>query len=216
MKAQQRAGCFLAGLILLLCTPFSAQAHRVNIFCWTDSGRISCEASFPDGSPVSGGSILVRSKQTGERLLEARTGEQGQISFSVPDQAVQNGWDLEVLLDASMGHQASWIVRADELGLKEPADSEAAGTAASGERGAEPSDTAQQQAREAHQPQLDKEQLEAIVSRAVSREMVPVKKQIQSLKQERVSIQDVLGGLGYILGLMGLALYFKSRRAARE
>ncbi len=49
-----------------------------------------------------------------------------------------------------------------------------------------------------------------------------VVRQIQALREElrrheeRVRLRDILGGIGYIFGVMGLILYFKSRKQAKS
>jgi hypothetical protein len=56
--------------------------------------------------------------------------------------------------------------------------------------------------------------LEAAIERAVARQIGPLREQLLAA-QERVLLRDVLGGLGYILGLTGLALWWTSRGRAR-
>jgi nickel transport protein len=50
---------------------------------------------------------------------------------------------------------------------------------------------------------------------AVSRQIGPLREEIDQLRGS-IRLQDVLGGIGYIVGLTGLWFYFKARRARRE
>ena len=59
---------------------------------------------------------------------------------------------------------------------------------------------------------LDAGAIEAIVERVVQRELAPVKEQ---LAHEAWGLRDVVAGVGYILGLMGLASYVQYRKTSR-
>jgi nickel transport protein len=52
--------------------------------------------------------------------------------------------------------------------------------------------------------------LEFMVEQAVARQVKPLREQLTA-HQERIRLQDLLGGIGYILGLAGLALWWRSR-----
>jgi nickel transport protein len=39
-----------------------------------------------------------------------------------------------------------------------------------------------------------------------------VRRRLAQQQQRPVTVQDVIGGVGYILGLLGVALYLKSRK----
>ncbi len=45
----------------------------------------------------------------------------------------------------------------------------------------------------------------------LSKELVPIKRDIAELKEPKIDFRDILGGIGYIFGIMGIILYFKSR-----
>ena len=53
--------------------------------------------------------------------------------------------------------------------------------------------------------------LESAIERAVARQIRPLREQLVGA-QDRVRLQDILSGIGYIMGLSGLALWWKSRR----
>jgi len=55
-----------------------------------------------------------------------------------------------------------------------------------------------------------------VVSRAVSRQIAPLRRELHELK-ERERLQDILGGVGYLIGIAGIAFYFLgARRNAQE
>ena len=61
-------------------------------------------------------------------------------------------------------------------------------------------------------PPIDLKVIEQIVENTVAREIAPLKKMLAEQKHDKVSIQDILGGLGYIFGLAGIAAYYKSKK----
>ena len=52
------------------------------------------------------------------------------------------------------------------------------------------------------------------VERAVARQIAPLKRQLSAMEEQR-RFQDILGALGYILGLAGLGAWFMSRKQAQ-
>jgi nickel transport protein len=53
--------------------------------------------------------------------------------------------------------------------------------------------------------------LESAIERAVARQIRPLREQLVAA-EDRIRLQDILGGIGYIMGLTGLALWWASRR----
>jgi nickel transport protein len=53
--------------------------------------------------------------------------------------------------------------------------------------------------------------LESAIERAVARQIRPLREQLVAA-EDRIRFQDILGGIGYIMGLTGLALWWTSRR----
>lgn len=90
--------------------------------------------------------------------------------------------DLKVVLNAGMGHRAENIIKKEEL------------TVISNDRNGVSS--------------IDERQLRSIIRE----ELVPISKNLAHLNQKGPGVDEILGGIGYIFGLMGIILYFKSKR----
>lgn len=60
--------------------------------------------------------------------------------------------------------------------------------------------------------QTDRQMLEEVVNQALERQLAPVKEILAELTVHRTSFSEVIGGLGYILGLFGLWAYCLSKR----
>jgi nickel transport protein len=90
--------------------------------------------------------------------------------------------DHRIGADSGDGHHAEYVVRADELSPALPA---IIGSSAA--------------------------ELETMIERAVARQVGPLREQLDAF-EDRVRWHDVLGGLGYILGITGIACYLIARR----
>jgi len=60
---------------------------------------------------------------------------------------------------------------------------------------------------------ISKRELESVISEVMARQLAPIKKDLAELKQPRISLQDVIAGLGYIFGIAGIVMYFLQRRS---
>ena len=211
----------VAGLVLCLLGmgPDRAHAHRVMVFAWIDGNTVLTQSKFPGDRPVSVGDIIV-SDAGGNQLLKGTTDEQGLFSFGL--EQIPDPGPVTISLVAGMGHQASWtlteqeVARAmgaekpapdDSLPVKEKADAESAGTdspAAAATGSAEPP--------VASPSCLTVAQVERIVERSLDRKMSPVMSMLVTIQESMaVGVDDVVAGIGYILGLAGIAAYACSR-----
>jgi nickel transport protein len=64
-------------------------------------------------------------------------------------------------------------------------------------------------ARDRVQPAIG--EVETLVERAVARQIRPLREALEA-ERSRARLHDILGGLGYIAGLAGLALWWRSRK----
>lgn len=174
-------------------TPLSA--HRVNVFAYVESGVIHTESYAQDGDAVKGGVIEVYDS-AGRLVHRGETDGGGMHRFPVPARD-----DLTIVLDASMGHRATFTLEADELGGTEPAGLDELG-------GTEPAAST----RQADAATL--EEIRAVVREEVSAQVAPLLRQVARNRQDRITVNEVFAGIGYILGLTGIALFVYSRKGS--
>lgn len=186
----------------------TAAAHKVMVFAWVEGDTIHTESKFSGGRRAKNSEIVVFDAQEKE-LLRGRTDDQGAFSFKVP----QKKTSLRVVLKAGMGHQAEWVIPAEEIGgdAAEEETAAAASPPASSETAtaAKPSETPVQE--ESH-PHVSKADIQAAMEAALDRKLAPVMKMLRASQEQKPSLPDILGGIGYIIGLIGMAAYFHSRR----
>lgn len=198
---------FTASFILSLTLPFAgAFAHRVTIFAWVEGDVVHTESKFSGGKPVKAGTVLVYDAQSGDKLLEGATDDKGAFSFKASRTA-----SLRIELLAGMGHKGEWIVNREEFDVKEGAgtssdDSRTAGVS-KGSEAAQPE----------HRTPFIMQEVEEAFERALDRKLSPMMKFLaQSQNQQGPNVRDVIGGIGYIFGLVGLGAYLHFRRKARQ
>lgn len=177
----------------------SAQAHKVTIFAWAEGDQVFTQSKFSGGKTVKNGKVEVFDAQ-GQKLMEGRTDDQGEFSFTVPKVA-----DLNIVLTAGMGHQNSWQLSAVDLGAAAPATPPAVAP----EAPIHPSPRADA-------PGLTVQAVEAIVARQLDQKLQPLTRMMAATQEKGPSASDIFGGLGYILGLVGLGAYVRYRKDGRR
>ena len=100
----------MMGLLAAVLFTTPACAHKVNIFAYVENGKIFTESYFPDGKKVEGGTIEVLDGKN-RKLLEGKTDKEGKFSFPIPQKD-----DLTIVIDASMGHRNTFLLKKSELG----------------------------------------------------------------------------------------------------
>jgi len=183
--------------ILLLLVPVSIVfAHKVNIFAYTEGDTVYTESYFSDGVKVKDGIVEVYDSQ-GIKLLEGKTDENGEFDFKLPKKD-----DLKIVLLASLGHKNSYTLPADEL-----ADIIAT------EKAQEP-ESRESEIKEVMQ--VDSDQIKIIIDNSLDEKLKPIMRQLTKAQQKEVSFTEVIGGIGYIFGIMGIILYFASKKKKDE
>jgi len=195
-------GCWVLALLLL--TAGAALAHRVNVFAWVEGDTVFVECKYPDGTKVHEGVVRVLDS-TGKELLNGKTNTQGEFSFKVPRRD-----DLTVVLEAGMGHRGDWPLSKQDLApageAPQPGPSAAAQPAPKTEA---PPPAAEEPAPGAASP--SPVGIDQAVEKALDKKLAPVMRMLAEMHEQKVRLTDVLGGIGYILGLVGVAAYFKSK-----
>lgn len=193
-------------MALFILSSGNALAHKVTVFAWVEGDTVLGESKFSGGKKAQNSEIIVWDLN-GKELLRTRTNEKGEFSFPIPEKTA-----MRIELIAGMGHKAEWTIPLEDLEETVVAESTRA------EEIKTPEPAAKTDSGQAVQTavSIDPAQLEAIVEKAVTKalnkKITPLTKMVADLEQKGPSINEILGGIGYIFGLMGVAMYFSSRR----
>ena len=199
-----RLAAILLIAVLSLCAAVEASAHRVNIFAWVEGDAVLVECSFRRDSPVRAGTVTVFDAVTGRALLEGKTSDKGRFSFPVPPEA-REGHGLRLRISAGEGHQNEWLMDAAEFAALAPASPARSAPAAT------PAPAPEEQGAR-RTPALTEEEFRALVDAALESRLGPIRRELAALRDDGPSLRDVIGGLGWIMGIVGAGLYFARRR----
>ncbi|MCS7236963.1 MAG: carboxypeptidase-like regulatory domain-containing protein [Thermoguttaceae bacterium] len=183
---------FTCALAVSMLLPRIAYAHRLHVFVFQEGGQIRGQAYFQDGSPLRGGQVKLLD-ETRNPLAVVPTNEEGEFSLPVPRPG-----KYTVLVDAGFGHMAEQQIdtgEGDKQGqlLKESLGTNPASDAQAGETA----------------PSGLKEVLGEL--RAVKSELAHLRAALER-QNNRTRIQDILGGAGYILGVMAIVYLVKAAK----
>ena len=181
------------GIIAFLTLASQVWAHKVNVFAWVEGDMVFVEGYYPGGKKAQNSLVEVYNS-TGAKLLEGRTNQKGEFSFKIPARE-----DLRIVLTAGMGHKNDFTITAGDLGGSEPSSGEP--VPKTREKVSPPSSTT-----------VDIGPLEVMIDEALDRKLEPVIKLIRNTRKEGPGFTEIIGGIGYILGLFGLVMYFKDRK----
>jgi nickel transport protein len=187
-------------LVLSLLVSAPLQAHRLKVFATAEGSRIEGTAYFAGGAKAGGAFISVQDAQ-GRELARLTPDATGAFSYTATQRM-----DYHLVADTRDGHRASWTVRADELPAALPAPAHDAK--------ASPQGAALQPAPQtttAMPPAAVDTETVSLVEQAVARQVRPLREELEAYG-DRVRLHDILGGFGYIAGIAGLGLWWRSRR----
>ena len=200
-------------------TAASALAHRVNIFAWTEGNEVVAECGFNGGNKVKQGQVVIFDAATGAKLAEGRTDDLGVYRFPISAEGKAHG--VRIVIKAGEGHQNEWTVDAAELATIQPGSAATSAPAAAPAAPVAPAAASTSQPQAA--PKADKSpaqqtanisaaEMQNIVNTALDAKLGPIRKELAEMRVARPGFSEIFGGIGWLVGLAGIALYFKGRR----
>ena len=212
-KLARVCGALTVVCLLLLARP--AAAHKVKLFATAEGPDIHGYAYYTTGGVPKDATVQVQDRD-GNLLAEVPTDAEGQFMFTATERR-----DYQLVLELADGHRASFTVTAAEL----PDSLPAANTQPARQPPTDHTPTPdsprppEEAAAAAQQIFVDKtapagiavENIERLVEQAVNKQIRPLREQLEHY-EEKIRLHDILGGIGYILGLMGLWAFFASKQ----
>ena len=186
----------MAAIVLLTAiAATSAWAHKVTVFAWVEDRTVHTQSKFSGGRSAKNAQIAVYNA-AGEKLLEGRTDTQGRFAFTPSKPEA-----LRIVLMAGSGHRGEWTLAAEAF----------APTAAHAGAPLEATTSdAHATTPPAAVPPKDDE-LQAMIEAALDKKLAPVLRRLE-VQEQGPALKDVFGGIGYIVGIVGLVAYLRSRR----
>jgi nickel transport protein len=215
----------LLGMLAVLTVSPPAYAHKIMVFGYLEGERVHLEGYFADGKKAEYSLVEVFSRD-GRKILEGKTDGQGAFSFPVPDVP-----EIHVVLTGSMGHRAECNVELEKKrpsggaapGMQDKPSEEAGKGIAATEVTGKPLPRPPAEIPESG-PEADagmpavtavgEDRIRAVITEELDRKLSPIHRELALLGQEKTSLRDIIGGIGYIAGIMGIILYFKVRRGS--
>ncbi len=186
----------ILALALTICAP-PALAHKLKVFATAIGAEISGYGYFAPGGRAQDSAVSV-TLPDGRVQATLRTNAEGEFAFVAQTRA-----DHVFTLDAGDGHVATYRIAAAELPDTLPGAGAAPAIAA----------TPAPQAQTA-KSDVSSAEIRAMVEQGVAHQLRPLREQIDAW-QEKVWLHDVLGGLGYIIGLASLAYGLSANRRSK-
>jgi nickel transport protein len=208
-------GYAIVTLLVFFLSVGSALAHKVTIFAWVEGDTVFTQSKFSGGRKAQNSTVAVYGPQ-GNQLLEGKTDENGEFSFKIPQKT-----DLKVVLKASMGHQAEWVIPVEEI------------DATAADRPGRISQNAIQNS--AKEPLLNSpaihtaksepalnlvyvqpQELQKIIDQSLDKKLQPLTHMLAGIVDRGPGITEIFGGIGYIFGLVGVGLYVANRHRKND
>ncbi len=179
-------------MIIFLLTFFlagAAFAHKVMIFAYVDGDTVYTKSKFSGGKKAKNSQVIVYNQQ-GNKLLEGKTDNNGEFSFKVPQKTT-----LKIVLNAGMGHRGQWTLPIEEIEQQTKSEAKAA-----------------PKAQNVTATGLTLPEVQEVVEKVLEKKLRPIMKMLAESNEKEPEISDIIGGIGYIFGLMGVASYFHFRK----
>jgi len=204
-------GLSIAAIVGLCLVSVPAQAHKVNVFAYVEGDQVVVEGYF-SGSVKAQDCPIEVFDEAGAKIRDGKTDSKGIYSFNLADLPAFAG-GLRVVLQAGMGHKAEYTLgRSDipgvankEAPLKEKSPKDVSENA--------PGPTV-----DSPSPAVDQTALMAALEAVLDKKLDPLVrmlgKQEKLLLEEKYGgprIKDIVGGLGWIVGIVGLIAFFWGR-----
>ncbi len=213
-SAKKTLNAALVALVaFLMIVPQGAQAHRVNLFAWFDGENIVGRAYYSNGRPAIEAALKVK-KEGFRESFRLKTDKEGRFSFTP-----KGPGNYELVLEAGQGHMAKAYVQVKfNETLKtgkgsNTTQSKADAKAAFYEEKERPLN--KNAVIKGVPGSLKKcQDMEKTLDRLLIRRLEPIRRELEALavSQSRVTLKDVISGVGYIWGIVGIWAYLLSRR----
>jgi nickel transport protein len=182
------------------CFPGVSYAHKIRVFAWIAGDTVTVESGFSGGRPLVAGSVEVQDAATGNSLLQGKTNDGGVFTFSLAKTIKQNGVALRIIVSGGEGHQNEWLLETKDHQGGAGVDTTVAAAPTPSLATPVPAD------------QANIEHLTRIFDQLLEEKLAPIRRSLAQAEEQKPKFTDILGGIGYIVGIAGIIAWMKSRK----
>jgi len=172
----------LSSLFLIV---IPAQAHRIFITAWVEENQMCTESLFSATSRVKDSEVTV-SDSFGTVLFQGKTDSEGKACFPLPPSPMK----LTFTVNAGQGHHAETELLPESF--KDVLSVQSSVSAAL--------------------PGVNTDVLAAVVASELQKQLGPIRQSLQALQYSKPGLVEILGGIGWIIGLAGVGMMIACRR----
>jgi hypothetical protein len=209
-----QAMLFIGTLLAVFGHATPALAHKTFVFAAVRGDAIEGEVYYHGGDSAGNVKVTVFDP-SGKQLGETTTDREGKFTFQPRLRC-----DHKLIADAGLGHEAEYTVEAGELpaALGQLPANLPAGSPRDSPDEAEPASSAEPAPHthahshaHPHAPVASGSEDLAAQTESLGRQIATLRQDLDKWKAQ-LRLQDVLGGIGYILGITGLVFFLGGRR----
>ncbi len=203
---------FLQLLFIILFIPILSSpcfAHKVRIFAWQDGDNIVTESKFSRGKSARNAEVVVVDKESGENILSGTTDTEGIFTFPLPQTTSK---ELEIIVDTGDGHKNSWIFSLENS----VPDEQKATVSQPAKVTSLPTPSPVTESPESMKQSITTLEFTRIIEETLDKKLAPINRTLAENAEKGPSLQDILGGIGYIIGLAGVMAYMQSIKNKKE
>jgi len=175
-------------LLILLLLPLQADAHKIHVFAWVSGNTVTVESGLSGNHPLVNGVVTVKNAKTADLIIQGTGDEKGIFTFEIPETVKRNANDMLITVSGGEGHQSDWLIPATEY-LAETMTNKLPA-----------------------QQTLGNEELEDLLRKILAEELAPLKRTLAKSQDQKPGFRDIMGGIGYLLGLAGLVAWLKNKK----
>ena len=175
-------------LFCLLLFPALAMAHKIHVFAWVSENRVTVESAFSGNRPLVHGMVTVTNAKSQDTIVQGKGDAKGLFVFDIPATVREQQADMLITVSGGEGHQSQWVVPAAEYLSEQLPETKPVVASTTTDA------------------------LEQRLQTMIREELAPIKRSLAKAEKQDPRLRDILGGIGYLLGLAGLISWMRYRK----
>lgn len=176
-----------------------ALAHKLKVFATVQDGKISGYTYFAGGGKPKNATIIIKNRN--DKILgKVKTDPEGRFSYTPQYQT-----DHLITMESKDGHTAKWLIKKEDLAELKQFFSKRQDDSNLSREDLRPNSISK-----IRDPFQETDNYSSLARK------VDLLREELGIFQERIFLRDILGGIGYLLGLTGILCYWLGLKKRRE